>query len=371
VPTVLQEYAAPEFLISELQWNVNWDSVAFVTDTEAKEFRSYEPLGPGGVPLQALSLQLLGMRATGMSVDVSMTSFTGEGTYGTFAEVTPGLQMALFSSDDVARTTTCETCMDIAGNAAVTIKVTVGPISVPVDLEFPFGTTSVARVDFPNTGVRPLALSAGGYRNTASEISEALVSLFGTGVSATNYVPRHMFIPTTSAIDLDVNFMAAAYTRYMASHNWIVSPPYARGAARGTFDIEDFLDYRPFAEALITPLVANSGGGVWRGDQHRVSSTWAGRASPFNYFAVEPWGVEHTQFSEATGVFLFERIFADSCERQPIHIDPRAAGKMGDLVERFRLQMAERVLERFFGVLPPLPPAEPDRNPWRSKGGTF
>lgn len=187
---------------------------------------------------------------------------------------------------------------------------------------------------------KPLAYAPGGYEETVRTISTQIQEVIGpisslssdAGVREdTDYLPRHCFIPTISALDLDPGFLRAAWARYRSIDSWQAvgtdlggMTRYWRSTVRDletgydAYFQEDFLDYDWVRQYLGTSPAGLTN--IWRTTDASIWSPYeqfTGKASPFDYLVVQNGSLAHTSFDLRTGIFLIGRILAPDCDTQP------------------------------------------------------
>ena len=398
--------------ICSTEWKRNSASLSAISEQDTDYMQTYNPLGPLANPLQQIELELAGFNSANFEVTISVKSLTTELTYVPWStwylfNVPDSLFYQNYKPYPEYNPTRCpefsgidiplcrggitpsklyylpdyRTDLQIVAEGAI-------KVNLPLLGDFPFEYSLPLAAglhpllpDYPAdpvSGVRamytypweevpyqkPKGYEPGGFLETVRNISANLEEAIGpisslsssAGVrEATDYLPRHCFIPTISALDLNSDFLRAAWSRFRTMDAWIAGSDdpggmnkYWRNTVRdletgnGAYFEEDFLDYNWVKEYLGTtfPLMSN----VWRTIDQSIWSPYFqynGKSSPFDYLVVQRHSLAHTSFDSRTGKFIMGRIFAPDCDT-PVIILP---------IEKFHLFSLWRNLAARFGRL--------------------
>lgn len=349
LPTTPENLTGPLHPSDPNLWDLNWyapDSASIDRARNAGDFMSgYKALAPGSLPMMVANVSAAGVDTNQLTVNISLSASVSEGTFQEFMFPEVAVAYRLSKVDIPNWEGHFDAYAALQANGAVSVK-------VPVlgEVEFPFKVTQ-ALVNMRYTrGYAPLGLSAGGYRPTVEIIAKKLTEAFSDGLSLSQFVPRHSFIPTRSALFLDSDFLERAWQHASATPEW------RQANVAGGFN--EMLDLTYMTGYLPAPIVSENGsGGVWpkasitvpRGV--REGAEWRGKLSPFDFLVVQEQARQHTFYAPWTVEFIFKRLFADNC-------DP--GGRQHPPVIQTRVDQiknaANAIPQEWQGSLPPMPP---------------
>lgn len=374
------------------KWTVDGSSLSMISQQTSVDLRTYNPLGPVANPLQRFELALLGFNSANFEVTVSVTSLLTELTYipwsswyqfsvptgpayadyRPYPEYNPEWQKGcptpwsggrwllvrgVISESGLYYLPDYRAFLEIVANGAIKVNI---PGIGDFPLEYHIDLAATAHPQLPGYPAdptpdhmrqflylwnevpyqKPKAYEAGSFLETVRTISSQIEEVIGpisslsgaTGIQeATDYLPRHCFIPTISALDLYPNFLRAAWWRYQLLDSWQVGGTdlggmtrYWRNTVRSletgypAYFQEDFLDYDWVRQYLgiSMPGLTN----IWKTTNVNLWTPYedyGGKASPFDYLVVQDRSLEHVAFDLRTGQFLVGRLLAPDCDTQP------------------------------------------------------
>lgn len=365
-------------------WDVDWAAAGEVASNRARNVPTYSALGPGAIPLQQFRLSFM-QEVGNNEVSVSLTSDVSEATYPThsFTEVqnSPSEQdeqRNMLGTLEPIESNRVSIRGNLRAKIELKVNIIVDAVLGLVDVDTITLDQALNLVQIPHERhSRPHALLVGGYRTTVDEIGRELEARVGSHLDyLTNYLPRHAFVPTISALDVDPGYLAASYYHRLTEPVTYTPPEWERALRRGIYQPENFLEWGlltrnlgpKVSEQIVvppSPIPLSCGyqciraGGSCKSGACEMRE-WNGRPSPFDWLFWESNSLEHACFGSESLASILRLIDSSDCSLKsgPGLLPPGSGRVPGAPPWQY-----EEVLKELPSLLPPLVPCPPQCPP--------